>query len=854
MRELTFTYYQDLFDTTGGKVRTASWDEWAEALTAHTVRGKPSDTSDPDALERGKRGDGIVLGEIPEGRPRKDNEVAKVHALALDIEHRTVEEIEKVLEGPFLAPLEWVAHSTHRSGAACNGGEIRMRVIVPLAEPISAKTHRQAWLAFNDATGGVTDRQTKNPSRFYYLPSTYDPAKAWRHRNATGKLLDVGELLGRSIKGEAQPQATEANPEDLPPPDYTFPAAPAPQPAPYDPRTETQRQLEDSESAMSMLRKLKLVPDDHPAKAVIRALLEGRPIAQKGDRHRAILDLTWFVAMKDPKMSEGSVALVFAKSVDAMRREDPGSPGLADVLAAYRGAVEKQKESSRQRAAEKCMGPAEMPYTPQDLERIAAAQGWQISDLRHRWIIQKDSCFYFLDQNGHYKGPYAQNDARVAARDVLGRAPVQFVEATSKGVRRKSILEMAEEAGCVANKINADLTRQYSGFDPSTAIVMEATAPLRPLREEFSPEIDQWARVFAGPLYEKFYDWLACVPDCNKMLCALYLAGHPGTGKSLLPLGLAHLWHEGPPCSFDQIMLSNFNEQLATCPIILGDESVPKNTPMPANARIREELAKTSRELKRKFRPIATLNGAIRLILSANHEAMLDTRDVQTMFDQKAVAQRILFFRIPALAADFIKPEVTERRWLKEDMLAKHVLWLARNRAVQRGKRFWVEGDESEMHRFLVTSSHWNSLICEWLVRYLQNPQAYDAKGDSLIRAQNGQLLVNDQAIIDGWEMYLGHAKTTPETAKIGTALRGISKSEQPRSLRLRNGRRVRYREIEMGFLLDWSKRNNIGDEHEMLAKIGAPKPARKPEDDNVEPFDSPKVVQFPGQGNRNLQ
>ncbi len=117
-----------------------------------------------------------------------------------------------------------------------------------------------------------------------------------------------------------------------------------------------------------------------------------------------------------------------------------------------------------------------------------------------------------------------------------------------------------------------------------------------------------------------------------------------------------------------------------------------------------------------------------------------------------------------------------------------------------------------------MTGTGWNSLCCEWLVRYLMDPRAFDSAHPGLIRKEDGELLVNDQALIDGWGLYL-KTKTEPETAKIGAALRAISRDMPRRQLR-HNGIRIRYRVIDVQNLLHWSDRYGIGDEEVIMSRL----------------------------------
>jgi hypothetical protein len=153
------------------------------------------------------------------------------------------------------------------------------------------------------------------------------------------------------------------------------------------------------------------------------------------------------------------------------------------------------------------------------------------------------------------------------------------------------------------------------------------------------------------------------------------------------------------------------------------------------------------------------------------------------------------------------------------------------HRQVKRGQRFWVEGETSDMHLMLVCGSRWNGLVVEWLARYLINPQSYESRGELLIRRGEGQLLVNDSAILDAWKLYLPNTQLEPETAKIGAALRALSGKETVQGRIGEKGRRVRYRVVNVDIVAAWSERSNLADRETILAAVGAA-PEREPGDD----------------------
>jgi hypothetical protein len=238
---------------------------------------------------------------------------------------------------------------------------------------------------------------------------------------------------------------------------------------------------------------------------------------------------------------------------------------------------------------------------------------------------------------------------------------------------------------------------------------------------------------------------------------------------------------------------------------------------------LRSMLSTTQRTLNQKYRPTSDLRGAIRLILTANNAFLLDSSGVSSAQDLEAIAQRFLYVPVGEASTIYLDKlsRETKNKWMERG-IAEHALWLAENHKIlEVGKRFWVEGDVSEMHRMLMSGSRWNSFVCEWLVKYLMDPLAFDSLGTGLVRRQHGELLVNDQAIVDKWETYMS-SKIVPETAKIGSALRAIAKSKDRKQLRWQ-GKHIRYRIIDVEHLVEWSNRYNIGDKETMEGTLNVP-------------------------------
>lgn len=817
-RLITFTHYNNLYDKSGVPV-TASWEAWVETFSKHELRGSPADISNDRALNAAKNGACVVLGTIPEGQGHKNDNVLEMHALGVDLDSIGEEAFKAITVA--LASYEWSMYTTHKHGI---GGAIKVRIVLPLRQAIDREKFRPAWLALQNLVGGHNDEQTKNPGRVFYMPSTYDLGVAWTHRNE-GEWIDADELIA------------------------TFGA-------PKDKKLDTQ----GADGLVRLLDKGRPGPE---LKEIAKALAKGEPLAPKGARHEAAIKITMWIAQKswESPFSDDAIREVFAPSYSAMLTRDGEAPPVEEAIAAYTSAVSKAQTWEEQERAEKIEKAYEAQlknaggakYDDADYARIADAQKVPhtgispVEALRKRWIIQGgETAFYILAHDGFYRGPFAMGMARTAAVEILGRAPVLLNEPTRTGtLRRRGVQELTEDYGMCAVEIVADLSIQSSYFDEKSRRIYEAVRPLRrELVPHYDPLIDQWLRVFAGAHYGKLCDWLACAPDLTKLLCAIYVSGHPGAGKTLLAQGVARLWSD-TPAEIDKA-LSDFNDEIVRCPLIVADEALPKQWKGNSiTTKLRSILSTLERTLSRKYLPPCTLRGAIRMIITANNEFLLANKDTVSGRDLEAVAQRFLYIEAPEEATRWLEstvPEETRDAWAKGG-LAAHALYLSQTRKVERGKRFWVEGDVQQMHRLLLISSDWTAKVCEFIARVLENPKPFIQTKSELIRWGGGELYVNAQAIIDAWTLYFPNTKVEPDTAKIGSALRAISTRDQP-YLRLAKGGRRRFRRVIVDMLLGWAEKDAIVEKDAILARIHEGSAPSAPSEDQS---DGANVVSISG-------
>ncbi len=782
MRPLTFSLFANAFDTLHTKY-TANWSEWAEIFKQHDVRGSPEDTHSEKILNTAKDGPALIFAELDPEKTRSKTAVTEVNALSIDLDHCSDEQLHQVFD--ILESYTYCLYSTHKSGSEAVSGATRLRIVLPLAEPVLPEDFASAWIGLNRKIGGHNDPNTKDICRLNYLPSTFDHSQAIYYENPGNRWLSLADLQETTLTN-----------------------------------------IELFEALDGVKRGLKALGKDHPLKENAAALLDGQAFAEVGNGcHAVVLALTMQIAKKNRALPDEAVNALFSASLAKMPLYPQGK-----VLAAYVGACEKlevfQTERYDNRVKQATHGAG--VYTDTDLETIAQENNCTVTELRDRWILQKDGSGWILTETGKYAGPYTVKDLPLAISKHLARAPVRLYEAQKTGMGYRACMDVVRDSGSLIDRLYSDMTIQKSVYLPDTREFYEACTPLRKFEPTYSPKIDQWLKLLTGEHYEKVLDWLSVVSDLSRLLCAIYFDGPKGSGKSLFAFGVAKLWTIGAPADLEKSILADFTEDLVRCPLVLADEAIPKKkyAAGTVTAKLRSELSITDRVLTRKYMPPSTLRGTIRLIMAANNQYILDSRDVSTATDLDAIAQRFLYICVPGtikncpatdLMVSMSEEEVQE--WLHFG-IAKHVLWLRDNHVIKsKGGRFVVEGDIASMHRMVMMGSKWNNLVCEWLVRYLLEPRLYDGQRKGLCRRGHSRLLVNNQAVIDGWTFYHKNTNDKPDTAKIGTALRAMSLSDKSVQRKVA-GKRVRFWEIDVDHLTAWSEQYGIGDKETILGAI----------------------------------
>jgi len=580
-------------------------------------------------------------------------------------------------------------------------------------------------------------------------------------------------------------------------------------------------------------------------KDAIKAVLKGKSMANPGDRDQTLQGvcstIAWMPEGRDADPAE--LAEVLRPSLQVWA-DEPGD-GANEVKSIDQ---EMEKAIDKIRRNQEDYHAKQAEKRPQ-LEGIARALGVSLdgdnSDddeelsndviLQHS-IIQYRDAFYVYDYRiEKYTGMKTTREMIPLLRDAWEEGPDDLtIEYTNtKGeTKDKTFPRITKEYCTNTDNVMGDMTLHESGYSQKARTFYEAVAIRRVTEAVYNKDIDTWLHLLVGDkktkdgreLVDLVLDWIAVVPRLDRQNSALYLDGYGGSGKGLLATSLARLWHEGPPTEFEMVS-GNFNNDIAKCPLLWIDEGLEsKNKDI--TKKLRTIIGRQNFSLNEKNLPTRMVRGAIRLIICANNAGVLNIGDTEySQRDLEAIVGRILYVYTQKAAADWLDAHnhggLLTAKWAEGDLIAKHCLWLHENREVVPGKRFYVEGDETEMHRGMIMQGDTNSLIYEWIARFASNPEPVTTRyrseqGTALAQIGDDKILVNAECLVACWDCYMKHA-LPPKSTRVGHALSKLSE----RVARLGpRGDRHRFHVIKPEMILEWCERHQIGNEDKIADNL----------------------------------
>ncbi len=388
------------------------------------------------------------------------------------------------------------------------------------------------------------------------------------------------------------------------------------------------------------------------------------------------------------------------------------------------------------------------------------------------------------------------------------------------------------EFGVVADVL-AELHLQESYYDIEERVFHEAIAVRRPLEPRFDEMVDAWLRQLVVPAQvDKLHDWIWALTKNDMPCAAAYFEGPPGAGKSMFVDAAARLWSTFGAANYEKGVAGTFNPDIKRVLIVLDEGlSVGKSN----SASIRNLIATLDHTVNDKHTPLKKVRGAVRVVITANNRGIYGQLANENLGkeDVEAIAQRFIHFTVSPTASEWLSERNADKKltthWVSDDILARHLLWIAKNRTVKPGKRFLVEGETDEVVRALVTRGSDKRVVLEWLTRYMTNPEPLvQVLGGDNTKLRpflaNGKLIMGAEAMLHGWTQY-SPEKTRPDK-DIHEILKGISIKKTRR--RLPTGK-VRGYKIDVNHVFDFSEDTTVGDPDTMRENLN-----REQEDDEI--------------------
>jgi hypothetical protein len=702
--------------------------------------------------------DGPLFSLARYASPRRlAQNVIELSGIVLDFdewpEGRTFADLIQKLEGRLF--FAYTSHSHLTEGVE------KWRIVLPLSAPIPAAKYKAAWQwVVTSLTPFCSDPAPKSPASFFYLPAC---SKRTAH-------------LARFLVGEGTPivlPALEGFKRGIPPISLLSTKADWPW----------------------LHAKMKAYTRDKEIQKAFRAVLKRKPFGQApesgrgGNRDQTLLRMTGALAGWAPGVDPEELASVFAPSLEKMAELSPLDPppdlaNATDKLARAQASLLAQ--SNLRSAAPEILLNTVAPSAEEVFATQANLRGLaNENELRQRLFLQHERTSHcWIWRDGDWRGPMTEPAAfRVLPAWWASVPETHLWRVTEKGaVTRRKMDEVFQDHGTLVRKIVADLRLSECTYDAAHDVLRVPGCPLRPLTPERAPSIvEEWLGALGGAKSDKFLDWIATILRLDVASSILFLRMPPGVGKNLIARGLARLWPVDAPTDIVRVA-KDFNQELRECPLVQLDEGKWTLWEDPTT-QLRKMVTQHARTINEKHLPTYELAGYIRIIITVNNLNIFTQNERQknalTPEDRDAIAERFLQIECSPDAKKIISsvPTQTRNSWAADNIIARHVLWLAENRAINEGERFIVQGDvgDSIATDIISADKGWGAWVIEWLARYLTEPVVVErAAVGALVWRGDGRVLVNPEAVINSFNAVLPN-RANPQSLDISDALRSLS-------------------------------------------------------------------------------
>ena len=320
----------------------------------------------------------------------------------------------------------------------------------------------------------------------------------------------------------------------------------------------------------------------------------------------------------------------------------------------------------------------------------------------------------------------------------------------------------------------------------------------------YHPEVAKWLELLGGSDTQGLNDWLSCVTyTLDQPLCALYIEGGAGIGKSLLGKGVSSLWGS-PPVDYNKVTNADFNFELTTNPLVFADEGVvvDRNNQSRASQVFRNLVADTVQYVNAKFKQPIPLRGAMRVLVCANDDQGLPFKDSLGADGIEAIVQRVLYIKAAPGTEAYLKAlggrNVLDS-WAPADnspgLIAEHLLWLRDNHVPTPvdGGRFMVVGRKTNWHSEFGARQGIKPGVLQVAYALLLRSKSGVPAADVRLRddPEAEVMWVHPTCILENWDTYARSYKAKP--AQVKDAINQLAPSTGTRSF---NGKSYKVRGI----------------------------------------------------------
>jgi len=549
----------------------------------------------------------------------------------------------------------------------------------------------------------------------------------------------------------------------------------------------------------------------------LEKLRAGEPIAKKGARQTAMFRAAAVIVarleMEDPEL----VYQALAPSVIAGGRE--GSKITLEDLwdrCCYLVDIDRAKRNAR----------AEIS------QRVQSDQPP---------IVYHGSSYYIQDTEGQTYRPPVTSPAVCQALEQWCKIP--GMETRNPQRKPRGISEYLADYGRQAVDVIVEMGRKKSVFHSEInggTLIDGCCIPVDiPARE--NKDVAAWLKEFSGAYHEKMLDWIATSARLDHPTCALYIEGPPSSGKGLFASGIASLWGSGATSYADAT--GKFNDALTRNPVVLVDEMFQSFDGGDGfSGGFRTLIGESTRQLRRKNLPSATLRGCPRLIIAANNGDALKLTENLGRDDLLAIAERILHVKHNTAPRDFLGymgGRDFTAGWVLDEYgrpgaIAQHAKFLAQTRNVATGARFLVQGEIADWHRDLMGNSGIQGATLAALAHYIDREKEIAG-----VEVAGKYIFVNVPALRGQWGLLMGDQP--PREGTLANALKTLAGGAQVR--RYFGASRLRCYRLELSDVIRRGEALQIGDveKFENLLNPNTPEETNERADPSIN-YTNPKI------------